>query len=131
MVAMGPGAARLAAAVVPAGTDRIEIAIPGAAGFRADWQRALDTLSGRPYPRDLAHPGFSAPAARGQLPRADLPYGTPRWVGSSGDRAVRPTDGGSGRPSPDYLKWFLPTWVAALPAAPLTAAEQVAADELG
>jgi hypothetical protein len=64
------------------------------------------------------------------VPRTDLPYGTPRWVGTSGDRAVRPKDTTLGKPSPDYLKLFLPSWVAALGAAPLSPAEQAAADQL-
>jgi hypothetical protein len=64
------------------------------------------------------------------MPRIDLPYGTPRWLGTSGDRAVRPTDQDIGKPSPDYLKLFLPSWVASLAPAPLTAAEQAAADQI-
>jgi hypothetical protein len=51
-------------------------------------------------------------------------------VGTSGDRAVRPTDLDLGKPSPDYLKLFAPPWVVALPPAPLTPAEQAAADQL-
>jgi hypothetical protein len=70
------------------------------------------------------------PSQRSQLPRVDLPYGTPRWVGTSGDRGIRPTDLDTGKPSPHYLKHFLPAWVASLPPAPLTAAEQAAADQL-
>ena len=51
-------------------------------------------------------------------------------MGTSGDRAVRPTDLDLGRPSPDYLKLFAPAWVAQLAPAPLTPAEQAAADQL-
>jgi hypothetical protein len=60
----------------------------------------------------------------------DLPYGTLRWAGTSGDRAVRPVDTGTGKPSPDYLKLFLPAWAAKLDPAPLTADEQLAAKQL-
>ena len=130
VLAMGTGARRLAPAVVPAGTDVIEVAAHGEPGFAASWQAALTTLAGRTYTRDLTNPSFTLPAGRGQLPRVDLPYGTPRWVGTSGDRAVRPVDTDTGRPSPDYLKLLLPGWVAALKPAPLTAAEQQAADQL-
>jgi hypothetical protein len=35
-----------------------------------------------------------------------------------------------GKPSPNYLKLFAPTWVALLGPAPLTPAEQQAADQL-
>jgi uracil-DNA glycosylase len=131
VLAMGPGARRLAPDVVPAGLDVIDLAAPGEPGFQASWQTALTQLAGRAYPRDLASPTFTAPAARSQLPRIDLPYGTTRWAGTSGDRAVRPIDTDIGRPSPDYLKLFLPMWVANLDPAPLTASEQLAAKELG
>jgi len=53
-----------------------------------------------------------------------------RWVGSSGDRAVRPTDLDTDKPSANYLKLFAPTWVAQLGPAPLTPAEQQAAEQL-
>ena len=98
--------------------------------WAASWQAGLSDLSGRTYPMDLTNPTFSLPSSRGQLPRIDLPYGTPRWIGTSGDRGVRPRDMDLGRPSPDYLKLFLPSWVAALAPAPLTPAEQQAADQL-
>ncbi|HEX8131962.1 MAG TPA: hypothetical protein VF880_00815, partial [Actinomycetes bacterium] len=108
----------------------VELAAHGAGGAAASWQAALDRLATRDYPKDVANPSFQLPAGRGQLPRADLPYGTLRWVGTSGDRAVRPTDLDLGRPSPDYLKLFAPSWVVALPPAPLTPTEQAAADQL-
>jgi uracil-DNA glycosylase len=130
LLAMGPGARRLAPAVVPAGTEVIELAAHGQPGFLPTWQAALTALAGRPYTRDLTNPTFTMPAGRHQLPRVDLAYGTPRWVGTSGDRAIRPVDTDTGRPSPDYLKLLLPGWVAALGPAPLTAAEQQAADQL-
>jgi uracil-DNA glycosylase len=130
LLAMGPGARRLAPNVVPAGLDVIELAAHGETGFQASWQAALTQLSGRAYTKDLNNPSFTAPTGRGELPRADLAYGTPRWVGTSGDRAVRPKDTDLGKPSPDYLKLFLPTWVANLAAAPLSPAEQAAADQL-
>jgi uracil-DNA glycosylase len=130
LLALGPGAQRLAPQVAPAGLDVIGLAAHGTAGAAASWQAALDQLATRDYPKDLANPSFQLPEGRGQLPRADLPYGTLRWVGTSGDRAVRPTDLDIDRPSPDYLKLFAPSWVAQLPPAPLTPAEQAAADQL-
>jgi hypothetical protein len=127
---MGPGARQLAPKVLPAGLDVIELAAPGEAGLAASWQAALTQLAGRHYARDLPKPTFTAPTTRGQLPRTDLPYGTLRWAGTSGDRAVRPVDTDLGKPSPDYLKLFIPAWAASLDPAPLTAAEQLAAKEL-
>jgi uracil-DNA glycosylase len=130
LLAVGPGAQRLAPRVVPAGVDVIGLAAAGASGATASWQAALDQLSTRGYPRDIPNPSFQLPAGRGQLSRIDLPYGTLRWLGTSGDRAVRPTDLDLDKPSPDYLKLFAPTWVAQLAPAPLTPAEQAAADQL-
>jgi hypothetical protein len=108
----------------------IELKAHGEPGAQASWQAALTQLAGRSYTKDIANPTFDAPTGRSQLPRIDLPYGTPRWVGTSGDRGVRPIDTDIDKPSPDYLKLFLPAWVAGLDAAPLSAAEQDAADQL-
>jgi hypothetical protein len=130
LLAMGPGARRLAPNVVPAGLDVIDLAAHGEAGFQASWQAALTQLAGRAYTKDVANPSFQAPSTRSQIPRIDLPYGTTRWVGTSGDRGVRPVAADIGKPSPDYLKLFLPAWVAGLTPAPLSPAEQAAADQL-
>jgi uracil-DNA glycosylase len=130
LLALGPGAQRLAPHVVPPGMEVIALAAAGSSGAAASWQAALDQLATRTYPRDLGNPSFQLGSGRGQLPRIDLPYGTLRWVGSSGDRAVRPTDLDLGKPSPNYLKLFAPTWVTQLGPAPLTPAEQQAADQL-
>jgi uracil-DNA glycosylase len=130
LLAVGPGAQRLAPKVAPRGLKVIQLAAHGASGQQASWRAALRQLATRHYPKDLSHPSFRLPAGRGQLPRTDLPYGTLRWVGTSGDRAVRPVDLDLDRPSPDYLKLFAPAWVAELPPAPLTRAERAAADQL-
>jgi uracil-DNA glycosylase len=130
LLAVGSGARRLAPQVVPTGVDVLELAAHGAPGAAASWQAALDELATRSYPRDIANPSFQLGSGRGQLPRIDLPYGSLRWVGTSGDRAVRPTDLDLNKPSPDYLKLFAPTWVTQLPPAPLTPAEQAAAEQL-
>jgi uracil-DNA glycosylase len=130
VLALGPGARRLAANVAPAGVDVIELAGYGEPDFQASWQSGLTQLAGRAYTKDTADPSFAAPIARSQLPRMDLPYGMARWAGTSGDRAVRPIDTDTGRPSPDYLKLFVPAWVAELDPAPLTASEQLAAKQL-
>jgi hypothetical protein len=130
LLSMGPAARHVASNVAPAGLPIVELAAHGETGWAASWQAALDNLSGRSYTRDLTSPTFSMPTTRSQLPRIDLPFGTQRWVGTSGDRGVRPTDNDLHRPSPDYLKLFLPAWVGLLAARPLTAAEQAAADQI-
>jgi hypothetical protein len=130
VLAMGAGARRLAPRVVPAGVEVIGLDSFGEPGYTTSWRAALNRLSGLVYAKDLATATFTLPTGRGQLPRKDLPYGTPRWVGTSGDRAVRPIDTDTGRPSPDYLKLFLPAWVAGLDPAPLTPEELAAVERL-
>jgi uracil-DNA glycosylase len=130
VIATGAGARRLAANVVPAGTTVIELAAHGDTGWRASWQAALTSLSGMAYAKDIQNAPFVMPTTREQLPRIDLPYGTPRWVGTSGDRGVRPIDDDLHLPSPDYLKLFVPTWMANLPPAALSPGEQIAVEQL-
>ena len=74
------------------------------------------------------HRSFDYQGEREQIPRLDLPFGTLRWQGSSGDRAQRPTRSGS--PSFDYYKVSMPSWAAALAATPLSASEAAAAQVL-
>jgi uracil-DNA glycosylase len=130
LLALGPAARRLAPHVVPAGLDVIELAATSEPNAAASWQAALTTLKGRSYAKDVASPSFTLPATRGEIPRADLPYGVLRWFGTSGDRGVRPTDTATNKPSPDYLKVFAPNWLMALPPAPLSPAEQAAVHAL-
>jgi uracil-DNA glycosylase len=130
LVALGPGARRLAPHVLPAGLDVIELAAFSEPNAAASWQAALTTLQARTYTKDVASPSFTLPATRAGIPRYDLPYGVLRWFGTSGDRGVRPTDTSTQRPSPDYLKVFAPSWLMALPPVPLSPAEQAAADAL-
>lgn len=99
-------------------------------GARADWQDALDQLSNRSYAKDIAAPTFSLPADRSQVPSADLPYGTPHWMGTSGTRGSRPIDRSTDKPSEDYLKLYLPSWVNSLSAPPLSAADAATAARL-
>jgi hypothetical protein len=94
----------------------------------ASWQAALTQLSTLGYTPEFPNPTFTVPSGRRHIPRYDMPYGTPRWLGTSGDRASRPTQAGT--PSASYLKLYLPTWVMQLPAPPLSAAEQSAVNQL-
>jgi uracil-DNA glycosylase len=130
LLAIGPGAQRLASQVAPAGVEVIGLAAAASSAAKGSWQAALDQLATRTYPKDLPNPTFQFVPDRGQLPRIDLAYATLRWVGSSGDRAVRAFDLDLNKPSPDYLKLFAPSWVAQLAPAPLTPEEQQAADQL-
>ena len=131
ILAVGPNARRLVAAVNSAGRTVVAMKAWNETGSKADWQRALTTLSSLHYPTDTA-PTFSYDGGRGQIARIDLPYGTLRWQGSSGDRAGRATVGGpgGGSVSGDYYKVFMPSWAFGLAPRPLTPAEQAAADQL-
>ena len=80
-------------------------------GSLQDWQAQLQTIKQVNYKKDTANPTFSYDGRRSQIPRFDLPYGTLRWQGTSGDRARRPIDQSTNRPSPDYYKIFIPDWV--------------------
>ena len=92
------------------------------------WRQALQSLQGLALETDIASPSFAWDGDRGQIPRIDLPYGTLRWQGSSGDRALRAVV--SGRPSPDYYKIFMPRWAFQLAPAELSAAERDAVERL-
>ncbi len=129
LLAIGAGAQRLAPKVAPPGLHVINLPA-WSSGARAAWQSALDELSGLSYSKDISAPTFQLPTVRGRVPTADLPNGTPLWVGTSGDRASRPTDLQSGKPSPDYLKVYLPTWANALEPPPLSAADAAIVDDL-
>ncbi len=122
LLALGPGAQRLAPHVAPAGLPVVDLPA-WSSGAAAEWQAALNTLHGMTYTKNLTAPTFQLPAGRGRIPTADLPNGTPIWVGTSGDRASRPTDRTTRKPSPDYLKLYLPTWAFQLDPPPLSAAD--------
>ena len=129
LLAVGPTAQRLAPHVAPAGLPVVNLPA-WSTGARTAWQTALDTLQGMTYTKDVPAPTFQLPAGRGRIPTADLPNGTPIWVGTSGDRGSRPTDQGTHKPSPDYLKVYLPTWVFQLDPPPLSAADAAVAAQL-
>ncbi|MEN8229431.1 MAG: uracil-DNA glycosylase family protein [Bacteroidota bacterium] len=94
-------------------------------GSKANWQNALGTLLNTPYPKDISNPPFTYDGERLQIPRPDLPYGTLKWQGSSGDRtrrAILPNGGWS----PDYYKYIMPHWAFKLEPQPLNVPEQKA-----
>ena len=106
VVAVGTYAARLAGHL---GLEAVELRFRGAQGWRQSWDAALGILSSRGHRSDVADPSFAYDGGREQIPRIDLPYGTLRWQGSSGDRAVQARV--DGRLSGDYYKVFVPRWV--------------------
>jgi uracil-DNA glycosylase len=115
VLAMGPLARRLVTHVAPSGVPLIELKSARESGFLGSWQSALAGLQQLSFPRDVSNPSFTYGGERGQIPRIDLPYGTLRWQGSSGDRGARATV--SGKPSPLYYKILMPKWAFQLPPA--------------
>ncbi len=128
LVFCGPLARRLAPHVTPAGIPTVETAAHGETGADADWRTALGELSTLTYHRDLASPTFDYHGERQQIERRDLPFGTLRWQGSSGDRGLQPTSGGT--PSFDYYKFVMPSWAFRLDPTALSSSEAAAADLL-
>ena len=128
LLVVGPNSARLIDAITPNVATIVKIKSPNQSGYAADWRQALNTISGLTYRRDTASPSFDYQGEREQIPRRDLPYGTLRWQATSGSRAERAKRNNS--PTSDYYKFRMPGWAAALKPAPLTTAEQAAADIL-
>jgi hypothetical protein len=119
---VGPHARRLRPHTLPAGVPHVELKAWHESGALADWKQALADVKELTYPRDLPSPSFAYAGARGQIPRIDLPYGTLRWQGTSGDRAVRTSSGGQS--SGHYYKVLMPAWAFELSPEPLSAAEE-------
>jgi uracil-DNA glycosylase len=109
VITVGATAGRLAANLA---LEALPLHPRGAHGWRQSWDAALQTLATRRHRTDTAQPAFRYDGARAQIPRTDLPYGTLRWQGTSGDRAVQAAV--DGRPSGDYYKLFVPRWVFGL-----------------
>ena len=127
VLTQGPHANRLGDQVLPTGLHRVRMKAWGQSGALTDWQNALDGLKSVPFTKDVSPPSFQYDGRRGQIPRIDLPFGTLRWQGSSGNRAVRGTSGG--QPSSDYYKVFMPDWAFGLAPEPLSAEEQQAVEK--
>lgn len=125
LLAMGPMAQRLAAHVNPTGLDVVELKAWRQSSAAASWHAAIATLDTMTFGKDRSHPSFSWDGARRQIPRYDLPYGLPRWQGSSGDRGRQPEQ--NSQPSPHFRMIFMPEWAFSLEPEPLTQAEQQAA----
>jgi hypothetical protein len=127
VVAAGPQARRLIGHLGLA-EPVVEMKAARQSGYTTDWRRALHDLESLSYPKDVAHPTFDYHGEREQIPRIDLPFGTLRWQGSSGDRAVQAQQGGN--PSYNYYKSVMPDWAYRLDPEPLTARQRNALDPL-
>lgn len=128
LVFMGPLAERLRAHVTPTGTPVVTMKSVLQSAVNANWQAALTQLAALTYRRDITTPTFTYAGEREQIPRQDLPFGTLRWQGSSGNRGRQAAHNGS--PSFDYYKVTMPAWAAALDPPPPSASEAAAAQIL-
>ncbi|MPZ19790.1 MAG: hypothetical protein GEV06_18005 [Luteitalea sp.] len=128
LLAIGTDARRLLDRSDLGNTRVVNLRAFGQRSWKRSWQTALTELKSLRYSKDLSRPTFSYDGEREQIPRIDLPFGTLRWQGSSGDRAERARQ--SGRPSSNYYRLVMPEWTAELDPAPLSPAEQQAIDEL-
>ncbi len=108
VVAVGPLSRRLLPHVAPAALSRIEMPSIHEPNAVAGWQAALGQLQSPPFPRDLSSPTFAYSGGRGQIPRYDLPFGTLRWQGTSGDRGARASTPASA--AAHYYKIYMPRW---------------------
>ena len=111
IITMGPWAARLSAHLRLPQPITTTLARWRDRGSLADWQDKLELVRTLDYSREVEQPSFEYAGERGQIPRSHLPYGMPRWLGSSGSRASQPTDLARGDWSFDYYKLYLPNWV--------------------
>ncbi|MDP9464062.1 MAG: hypothetical protein M3P52_05515, partial [Actinomycetota bacterium] len=128
LVFVGPLAQRLQNHITPTGTAVVTMKSRLQSGVDASWQAALTQLQALTYRRDITSPTFVYAGGREQIPRRDLPFGTLRWQGSSGNRGLRATHAGS--PSFDYYKITMPAWAAALSPPALSPSEAAAAQVL-
>ncbi len=124
VLALGPHSRALLSQLSPSGVTMLSMKAWRQSGALSAWREALSELKTLTYGKDLRNPSFSYDGSRGQIPRFDLPYGSLRWRGTSGDRGSRPIDRDSGSPSPDYYKLYMPKWAAALEPAPLSSSER-------
>jgi uracil-DNA glycosylase len=103
------------------------VSLPGwhTGSARAAWHAAHARLRSLGLPIDTTPTAVSYEGQRAPIPRADLPYGFPRWQGTSGDRALR-SYGSPGGAGPPAYKVTVPRWVGDLAPEPLTAADSAA-----
>jgi hypothetical protein len=118
VVAIGPHAQRLAGKL-DVGDKPVVALPPWSAGAKDAWATGLDQLRAAGVVGDRKPPAGAWDAAPRQIPRADLPFGAPRWQATSGDRVQRsrPASGAAGG-DPFYKVW-MPRWVTSVDVPPL------------
>jgi hypothetical protein len=115
VVTVGPHAERIAGRLDLDSQPVVSLPAWSASGARAAWVAGHARLRGLGLAVDQPPTGASWDGQRAQIPRLDLPFGMPRWQGTSGDRVVRSkrVAGADPPPEPAYKVWA-PRWVDAL-----------------
>ena len=112
VVTIGDHAERIAGRLDLDGQPVVALPAWGTAGARDAWVAAHARLRSLGMPLDQPPTGPAWDGERAQIPRADLPFGAPRWQGTSGDRAVRSEAAGDGEAAAPCYEVEMPAWVA-------------------
>jgi uracil-DNA glycosylase len=112
VVTVGPHAERIAGRFELDGQPVVAFPAWSAPDALEAWMAGLGRLRGLGIPVDRPPTGSPWAGERVQIPRADLPFGLPRWQGTSGDRVVRSTPpvDAEAPPEPAYKVWA-PRWL--------------------
>jgi uracil-DNA glycosylase len=115
IVTVGPHAERIAGRLDLDSQPVVSLPAWSASGARAAWVAGHARLRGLGLTVDQPPTVASWDGERAQIPRLDMPFGVPRWQGTSGDRVVRSkrVPGADPPPEPAYKVWA-PRWVDAL-----------------
>lgn len=126
LLSIGPHSKDLAAHLDLGSLPKVPLKAWSETGALADWQARLNAIRLVNYQPEIQNPSFVYDGQRGQIPSYDLPFGTLRWKGTSGDRAKRAVMQQSQSGPFDYYKISMPRWVSQLPPEPLSPQEQAA-----
>lgn len=112
VVTVGAHAERIAGRFELDGQPVVALPAWSAPGAHEAWVAGHARLRSLGIPIDQPPTGNAWNGERAQVPRADLPFGLPRWQGTSGDRVVRstPQAGPEVPPDPAYKVWA-PRWL--------------------
>ncbi len=127
VLAVGPVAQAAVDALELGSVRVVKMSAPGASGFESSWSGALKELKDAGLRADsgmTARTSYSDKLT--SIARLDLPVQTKGWVGTGGNRAVRPTNRDTRALDGNYYKIFMPEWVFRLAPKALSSAERSA-----
>jgi hypothetical protein len=119
VVAIGAQAQRLAGKLDFGAKPVVPLPAWGS-GARDAWAAGLEQLRGAGIVADRKPPAGAWTAQPVQIPRADVPFGAPRWQATSGDRVQRSQPGDAAHAGADpFYKVWMPRWVDTVEIPPL------------